>query len=321
MSNAIRAEIHRLLSRRLVFIALLGLLLGIGLFQLAVNSMLTPPSPAQVAEAQRSYEEYVKDWEAHHEEWEAECTESGGTVDECAIPRPDPSEWGLAPVPFQQAVSPAITFGVYLGGFVLFLAMTSFIAAEASSGSLANWLTFVPDRDVVVGSKLVVVTGFSIVVGACVGLLTLGISALLAIAHAQPMIGFGDLAAMAARGVIVTAILGIAGFAVGLLTGSTAASTGVLLGAVFLTYVVPALAFLVRPVQLLVPWTPSLNLQAIVNNGASYQVTAGSGSPTEGTAELVTRTIGLAHGLGYWAVLLVALVAVTWVLFRRRDVT
>jgi ABC-2 type transport system permease protein len=318
--NVVRAEIRRLLSRRVILVAMLGLLLGIGLFQVAVNSMLTPPSPAQIAEAQREYDNYVKDWEANHEQWEAECTESGGTADECAIPRPDPSEWGLAAVPFQQAVSPAISFGVYLGGFVLFLAMASFIAAEASSGSLANWLTFVPNRDIVIGSKLIVVTVFSIVVGAVAGLLILGSSALIGSAHGQPLTGFGDLAAMAARGVVLTAILGIAGFAVGLLTGSTAGSTGVLLGALFLTYVVPALSMLVRPVQLLVPWTPSLNLQAILINSASYQVTAANAGSTD-MDELVTKTIGLAHGLGYWAVLLGVLVAVTWVLFRRRDVT
>ena len=32
------------------------------------------------------------------------------------------------------------------------------------------------------------------------------------------------------------------------------------------------------------------------------------------------KTVSLAHGLGYWAVLLAALIAVTWLLFRRRDV-
>jgi hypothetical protein len=35
----------------------------------------------------------------------------------------------------------------------------------------------------------------------------------------------------------------------------------------------------------------------------------------------VEKTIGVAHGLGYWAVLLTALIAVTWLVFRRRDIT
>lgn len=321
MINALRAETRRLLSRRLIVVALLGLLLGIGLFQVLVNSMLTPPSAAQVAEAQRDYDEYLKDWEANHEEWETECTESGGTADECATPKPDPAEWGVAPSSFTEAVTPAISFGVYLGGFVLFIALASFIGAEASSGSLANWLTFIPDRNVVVGSKLIVVAAFSVLVGALVGLLTLGSAAALAGIHGQPLTGFGDLAAMAARGVLVMAILGIVGFTVGLLTGSTGASIGVLLGGVFVTYVLSALAFMTRWAQYLLPWSPSLNLEAILSNGASYQVITGSSSPFDETAGFATKTISLAHGLGYWAVLLAALVAVTWVLFRRRDVT
>lgn len=96
------------------------------------------------------------------------------------------ADWGLAPTPFDQAVSPALSFGVYLGAMVLFVALASFIGAEATSGSLANWLTFVPDRNVVLGSKLAVAAVFSVLVGAATGLLTIGSSAVLAAVHGQP---------------------------------------------------------------------------------------------------------------------------------------
>ena len=48
------------------------------------------------------------------------------------------------------------SFAVYLGGMVLFVVMASFIGAEVTTGSLANWLTFVPSRATVLGSKLAV---------------------------------------------------------------------------------------------------------------------------------------------------------------------
>jgi ABC-2 type transport system permease protein len=320
MINALRAETRRLFSRRITVISLLGLLALIALFQLQVNSQVAPPSAAEVAQLQREFDEYLKDWEANHEEWEADCVDSGGSVEECAQPRPELSEWGLAPVPFRDAVTPAISFAVYLGGMVLFVAMAYFIGAEASTGSLANWLTFIPNRRTVLASKLIVVSVFSGAVGAAVGLLTVASSAILTTVHGQPLTGFDAVSAMAARGVVVVAIFGIAGFAVGLLTGSTGASIGVLLGGIFVTYTLSVLAFVSPWAQYVAPFSPGVNLQAILDGGTTYEVTTGPSAPTEdgGYAE---RTLSLAQGLGYWAVLLGALVALSWVVFRRRDVT
>lgn len=323
MINALRAEIRRLLSRRIVAVALLGLLALVGLYQLQVNSQVSPPSAAQVAEIQREYDEYLKEWEANHEEWEAECLDSGGGASECAQPRPDPSEWGLAPLAFEDAVGPAVSFGIYLGGMVLFVATASFIGAEITSGSLANWLTFVPDRRIVLISKLVVVSVFSVVVGAAVGFLTVGLSSLVTTIHGQPLTGLAAMSAMAARGTVVVAVFGIGGFLVGMLTGSTGASIGVLLAAFFLTYVQSALAFMARWAQHLSPWTFGVNLQAILNAGTTYQVSTGTSPPLDDSFDgaYVEKTVSLAQGLGYWTVVLAVLAAVTWLLFRRRDVT
>ena len=47
-----------------------------------------------------------------------------------------------------------MSFAVYLGGMALFVVMASFIGAEVTTGSLANWLTFVPHRATVLASKL-----------------------------------------------------------------------------------------------------------------------------------------------------------------------
>ena len=57
------------------------------------------PRPATSPRPRAAYEEYLRDWEANHEQWETECVTSGGTAQECAIPRPDPSDWGLAATP------------------------------------------------------------------------------------------------------------------------------------------------------------------------------------------------------------------------------
>lgn len=322
MINALRAEMRRLLSRRITVVALLGLLALIGLYQLQVSSQVSPPTAAERAEMQRDYDDYVKDWEAHHEEWEVECTESGGNPEDCVQPQPDPSDWGLQPVAFSDAVGPAISFGVYLGGMVLFVTMASFIGAEATTGSLANWLTFVPRRSTVLVAKLVVATGFSVVVGAAVGFATVGLSSLVTTLHGQPLTGLAAMSGMAARGTLVITIFGVTGFLVAMLTGSTVAAIGLLLGGIFLTYLQAVLAFASRWAQQLSAWNPGVNLQAILNAGTTYQVSAGTSPPMDDSGGgYVDKTLSMAHGLGYWGAVLAALVVLTWLLFRRRDIT
>ena len=320
MSRALRAEIRRLLARRLTLIALLGVLALIALFQVQVNQLVTPPSAQEVAEAQADYEEYRKDWEANHEEWEAECRASGGTEQDCADDKPLPQDWGVAALPYDEAASTAVTFGAYLAGLVVFVVTASFIGAEVTTGSLANWLTFVPSRRRVLVSKLLVASGFSLLVGLAVGALTVAISAVLTGIHGQPLTGLSDIVAMAARGSLVVGVFGVLGFCVALLTGSTGATIGVLLGGIFVLYVRTILAFGSRWAQWLSPWSPEVTLQAVLNRGTTYLVSSGTrgGSEDYATTE---RSLSLLHGLGYWAVVLAVLIAVTWHVFRRRDVT
>ena len=319
MRQVLRAEIRRLFTRRLTLLALLGLLALVALFQLQVNAMVTPPSPEAVAAAQAEYQEYLEDWEANREEWEAECVADGGSAQECATERPDPEGWGLAATPYDEAAGMAVTFGAYLGGMVIFVVTASFIGAEVTTGSLANWLTFVPDRRRVHAGKLLVAAGFSLLVGLAVGALTVAVSALLTLAHGQPLTGLPDIVAMAARGALVVGIFGVLGFCVALLTGSTGATIGVLLGAIFVLYVRIVLAYASRWAQLPAPMSPDVNLQAVLNKGTTYATSAGSGTG-EGYPS-VEKTLSVWHGLGYWAVVLALLIAVTWHVFRRRDVT
>lgn len=320
MINALRAETRRLVSRRMVLVTLLAMLAFVLLYQLQVSSEVAPPTAAEIAESQRDYDEYLADWEAHHEEWEAECTESGGTAEECSEPRPSLADWDLAPYAFDESVSSAIGLTTYLGGLVLFVAMASFVGAEASSGSLANWLTFVPRRSTVMASKLLVVAGFSVVVGAATGLLTVAASALVTTLHGQPLTGLGAMTAMAARAVLVVAVFGLAGFTVGLLTGSTGVSIGILLGGIFLTYAMSILTYVSPWARWLPQANPGVNLTAILDGGTTYEVSVVSGSAYDDDGAYLTRTLSMAHGLGYWAILLVSLLLVTWVVFRRRDV-
>lgn len=321
MRHALQAEALRLRSRRLTLVALVLLLGLIALFQLEVNSQITPPSAAQQAQNQADYERDVQDWETNHTAWEADCTASGGTADECAVPRPEPSDWGLTPATFLDVVPAAVSFTVYLAGLVLFVAMASFVGADSTTGSLANWLTFIPDRRIVLTSKLVVAAGFSLLVGVVATGLTVAASTVLTVVHQQPPTGLDQVAAMAGRGVVVVMILGVLGFCVGLLTGSTGASIGVLLGGLVATYARLILSVTSRWAERLAAWSPEVNLSAILHAGTTYPVSTGTGAVSEEPGSYLEKSLSLAHGLGYWAVLLAVLIAVTWLVFRRRDVS
>ena len=61
---------------------------------------------------------------------------------------------------------------MYLTGLVAFLVAASFVGAEFTTGSLANWLTFVPRRSTVFVSKLTVVAAFSLLLGLLAAALT-----------------------------------------------------------------------------------------------------------------------------------------------------
>ncbi len=318
MKHALRAETRRLLSRRITLVAVLVLFGMVALFQLQVNDSLTPPSAAELARNQADYQEYQRDWEANHEAWEADCLDSGGTPEECAMPAPDSADWGLAPESFRDVVPGAVTFAVYLSGLVLFVTLASFIGAESTTGSLANWLTFIPDRRIVLTSKLVVAAAFSLLVGAAATGLTVAVGSGLALIHRQPLTGLDQAVATAGRGVGVVVVLGVLGFCIGLLTGSTGASIGVLLAGLFLTYLRMILSYSTTWAEHLAPWSPEVNLAAILDGGTTYPVSTGPGADS---SEYATRSLSLAHGLGYWAVLLAVLIAVTWLVFRRRDVS
>lgn len=319
MRHALRAECQRLLSRRITLVALLALFGMVALFQLEVNASITPPSEATLAQNRADFQEYQRDWEANHETWEDECVDSGSAPDECVVPPPDPADWELTAKTFLDVVPDAVGFAVYLAGLVLFVAMASFIGAEATTGALANWLTFIPDRRIVLTSKLVVATVFSLLVGAAATGLSVAAASVLASVHGQPLTGLDQVVALAGRGIVVVMILGVLGFCVGLLTGSTGASVGVLLAGLFLLYLRMVLSLTARWAEHLAPWSPEVNLAAILNGGTTYPVAAGPGADPEASG-FAERSLSLGHGLGYWAVLLAALLAVTWLVFRRRDV-
>jgi ABC-2 type transport system permease protein len=319
MSRLLRAELNRLRSRRFTLIALLAVFLALAAFQVVVNFEVKPLTPAEQARNQAQYEEVHRDWVANHETWERECQETNSPA-ECVVPEPQLSDFG-GPRPFREVATTSLTLAVYLVGLVAYIVASSFVGAEYTTGSMANWLTFLPRRGHVFTAKLIVVVGFAALTSALASAFAIAAPAALVRFHDGQVSGLSQLAQTGGRGTAVAAALAAVGFSVGLVTRHTAAAIGVLLGYLFVWFVRSGLLAQLTFAQRLTTWSPEGNLQAIVENGHRYYVPITRLTPEGEVMDSVARTISLTHGIVYWAVLLVVVIVGSLLAFRRRDVT
>jgi ABC-2 type transport system permease protein len=320
MMRLIGAEVNRLRSRRITLVGLLAIFLALAAFQIIVNFQLTPPSAEAVAANQAAFEESKKEWAANHEMWEKECTDSGMSPSQCAIPAPTEQDYGLTPAAFNTVVNDSLTVSTYLVALALFMLAGSFIGAEFSSGSLANWLSFIPQRWRVFTSKIVTITAFGLLVCALAGALTIAAAAVLASIHGGDITDVGKLVNKALRGLAIGGILTVLGFCIGLITRHTAGAIGVLLGYLFVWFVRAAVLGGLGWAARLTPWTPEGNLAAVLNNGYTYFVPVEELTPEGVNYNTIERVVSATHGVVYWSVVLVVVVTLALVIFRRRDV-
>lgn len=318
----VRAELDRLRARRVTLFAALVVLAGVGLFQIAVNDELTPPSAAEVTQQRQYYDEAHQQWEQSHAEQEQGCVDEGGSRSDCVLPEPTPADYALTASTFADVAPPAVQLSAYVTLLAAFLVGASFMGAEYTTGSLANWLTFVPQRLRVYGSKLLAVVLGCALGGAVSNVVMLGLVALLTRLHGGTLAGIGPVAATAGRAVPVAVLAGVAGFTFALLTRHTVAALGIALAYVVVGTVIGGLAANAEgPLAWLPPWLPENNLAAFLQHGSTYVQFVRTVTPDGVSGEQVEKHLSFGHSAAYWAVLLVVAVVSAGAVFRRRDVT
>jgi ABC-2 type transport system permease protein len=320
MTRLIWAEATRLLSRRFTGIALIALLLGLCGFQLVVNDALSPLTGAQLAAAQRAYEQTHKDWVASHEKYEQECRDSGNTPEECTFPEPTLAEFSVEPTPFKEVAPTALELSTALVALVVFMIAASSIGAEYSSGSITNWLTFIPRRGHVFWSKLLTLVGFAALLSAVGATVMLTGALVLARLYGSRIESLRGLAEMGARSVLAVIGLAMLGFCIGLVTRHTAGAIGLLLGYIIFWFLRMGILGEQAWTQRITPWTPEANLAAIVDHGFAYSVPVERVTSDGVDIDYVEHAVSLTHGAVYWSILLVLLVMGSFLIFRRRDV-
>jgi ABC-2 type transport system permease protein len=316
MIRLISAEANRLISRRMTWGVAAATLLIVAFLGWTTTQTLAPPSPEQVAQAQQAYQQAQADIAAHKDEMLAQCAANGTPADKC-LPT---LEGMLPPVPTHaEAMDGTMSGGTTLGGLAALVLGASFIGAEYRSGSLGNWLTFVPRRGRVFTAKLIVVALASLVIG------VVAIGGLGAITTAI-FTGFYPKAALAphawengVRAALIVTAEGLVGFAIGLVARHSVAAIGIAFGAQIVESILSGVA-MAADQHWLMDWLPGNNVNAFVRYGYTYEIPVFKISSSGSNVEMVSKTIPFANGAAYVGVAVALIVGGAYLVFRRRDV-
>lgn len=330
MSTLVAVEARRFRYRAAVRWIALAAVLAALVTVLGAFFATTPPSAAELDQQRVWYEQSVADWEANGEQYVADCREQEELAresepgadygcDDMAAP-----EWENFTAPVSTFAGDVLSWTSLLAIFLLllvFAAGVTFVTAEHGAGSLALWLTYVPRRGRVYASK-VVVAALGAVPPVLVALVV-GIGGAWLVASLHDAVGdvtttiWADLGWQALRTVALAVVVGAIGAALGFALRSAAAALGLAVGWFLL---VDLLLSNVLPV--LQPWTLRLSVAAWLGDGAEYGVMTScegvDGASVPGSC-WVAETLTLERGALQLGVVALVLVAVGFLLFRRRD--
>lgn len=326
MMRLLKVELDRFRSRRVNQLAVLGIV-AVALVTIFGTWQTTrPASAAEIEQAQAWFESDLKDWEENGAQWIAECKANqeanpgddyGCDTNYMAPTIENYSSWSPSFAESAPGVLPG--FGLLLV-FAAFAMGVSFIAAEFSSGSIGNWLTFEPRRGRVYGTK-VGASGISVIpIALAIGALLLGGTWLASSINGN--VGtvtseiWRDVGDSVVRLVLLTIGFAVLGVAMGTIVRHAAAAVGIIVGyAIIVEGIIGSMFVGLRP------WLLNINLQAVLHGGTSYWKTVCESLPTgEQVCNGVEQQVSLTSGAVTLSVVLVVLVAVAAVMFRRRDV-
>ncbi|HEU5144998.1 MAG TPA: hypothetical protein VFT81_07455 [Dermatophilaceae bacterium] len=324
LPGLVGVELRRLWWRRLTKVALVAAIAITGVTVYTAYQMTNPESLARSLEL---YEREVASFPqaiAECERAQQQARDAGQPDADfgCTQMQPPTLESFAAANPVPSAIFTGLlrTNGL-LYAFLAFLIGASFVAAEFSTGSLGNWLTFQPRRLRVGLSKLVAAAGGGLLVaGAGVGMAALGSWMVGTVNRPDssvqiPLVtDFGEpLTHLVVRHVGIIMAAGMVGAALAFLVRNTGAVVGIAMGYLVVVELILGHGLLIGRLD---PWLVSTNVTAFLERGTTYPSTSCSPAGCEPMTVTVTYTQGWSYLLAVGS----GLVAAALLLFRRRDV-
>jgi ABC-2 type transport system permease protein len=320
-------ELSRLFSRRLVVMAMLASLAVVALMLVVTWTTVQPMSADERARAEEFFAQAQADWAEHGEEQiascqEAEAAESEATGEDvdfgCDQMAPQRQWYLMTPPTFAESLPTLLAVLSTALVFLPLLIGTTFTAAELSTGSMTNWLTFEPRRGRVYASKLVS-AGLGVVPMTVVTLVA-SIGGAWLINDTQGLTGsmtaqaWADASWTSARILVLAVAASAVGAALGFTLRHTAAVLGLAVG-----YGIVVEGVLGNVLPALSPWRVLLNIEGWIQDGTSYW-TYDCTTDAGGTAcESISHVITLERSAWYLLALSAAAILLGAVLFRRRD--
>lgn len=307
MTNLLRSELRRALSRRIVVLFAFAAVLGIGISAITVSVRSEKPTTS-LEEAQREYEALVQRCVNGELEIPPEYGPGIGQ-----FPTSELEDFcrysGFLPIPEQRAFRYASMDGVVLGTAVpliiaSFLLAASLIGAEWRAGTITTMLTWESNRLRLflakLGVAIIVCVGFALAVHLFLLLVMLPVAALRGSMTGVDAAFFGDVASTLGRSSLMVAVAASIGFGIGATGRNTAAALGV-----GFVYVAVIEGFMTGLLPWFRPWS-------LVGNAVVWV----SG---EGSREIAGRSVAAAGFLltAYAA----GVAALATSIFRARDVT
>lgn len=338
MKRLVTTEVARWFARRLLWVAGAATIALMVLGPVGAFTGSRAPSPAEIAEAQQ----WLDEWEAPSQadvdtclaDQEKEREAQGDPTIDFGCVWEEPSLENYLPWRQYWDTDASAT----LWGSVTFLALASllagasFVAAEFATGSIGNWLTFAPRRGRVLASKLVAtVVGFAptavLAVGVLVGGTWTAFAANDALRNPQVPQGPGgeyfgftvaDAVGTGGRAVVLALAFAVLGAALAFLLRHTAAVLGAVLGWAVVVELIAASQF-----PGLKSWQLQTNIDAWVRDGTAWyeERCAFDAEVGEQVCTSITHVVSLGHGAAVLGGVVIVVVALAAVVFRRRDVS
>lgn len=328
MIRLIRAELSRLASRRISRVA--PLLLVVSTI-IAGASIIQSQLDWTYLSEERALEWYQTDydyWQSYHEDGDYQtCLDDYADEDTEFIGSDTPEDWCGWPEPQAQDYQAGYDIEADLTGHLFLLGMlglftvlvigASATAAEFAERTMGTWLTFVPRRGQVFGSKVlapaliavpIMLLQLAVVVGTAVVSVNL---------NDIPLTGtdeWDQVITMALRYTALAAVVAGVGAAVGMLLRRTAGVLGLALGYLI---VIEGVVGMQLPGDAQ-RWLMGRNVTALVQDGHSWWTwdCAVMAEECTETVHLLTAT----DGLLYVGVVAAVLIAASFIRFWRADI-
>lgn len=260
-------------------------------------------------------QEQIEECEQDPESWMG----PGATPEECAATMTPQADWFLdrSQLSLEQEVEDSGIAVLVISSALMIIVGTTFAGADWASGSMSNQLLFEPRRGRVWLAKAgAVFLGALVVVAVIVAAFWV---TLFLVAQARDLATSAEvreqIAWTAVRGTMLAAVAATGGYALTMLLRHTVGSLAVL----FAYAVGGEILIASLPFEGVQRWSLSTNVFAWIQDGYEYYDPSISCSPTEDLCDQ-TAMLALADAGPYLGTLLVLVVVLSVVLFRRRDV-